>query len=80
MSWLTKAENIDHTFDCLEALGTHAFAQPFFSLINSILAVDQCMVFVLGERANLSCLLSHNFRQQSLATPLARTLPNQVLA
>jgi DNA-binding CsgD family transcriptional regulator len=72
MNWLSKAETIDHIVDCLEALGTREFAQPFFSLIDTVLAVDQCMIFMLSARSDISCLLSRNFRQENLATPLAR--------
>ncbi|MCZ6820500.1 MAG: LuxR C-terminal-related transcriptional regulator [Calditrichaeota bacterium] len=72
MSWLHRTDSIELITECIETLGTRDLFQPFFSLIDAILGVDQCMVFMLDTRSYMSCLLSRNFQEENIAAPLAK--------
>jgi DNA-binding CsgD family transcriptional regulator len=72
MSWPTEIDVIDHIAKCLETAGTRDFCEPFFEIIDKILGVDQCMVFMLSPQSRMTCLLSINFLQEGVATPLAK--------
>lgn len=73
MNWFNKPETIELSVECIETLGTRDFFDPLFRLIEGLLAVDQCMIFMLDSQSRMSCLLSRNFSQENIATPLAKS-------
>ena len=46
---------------CIEALGTRAFYEPFIAIVDQIIGADQCMIFSY-DKGHARCYFSYNAR------------------
>ena len=72
MTWLDNKQAQERMVECIEALGTREFFDPFLEFVHVVLEVDQLMLFVSTPAKEMNCLLSRNFYREGLATPLAK--------
>lgn len=66
------AAALERFAECIEKLGTREFFDPLFRWFDEFLGADQCMIFMLDSQSKMTCLLSRNFYQENIATPLAK--------
>lgn len=71
---MTVKQNNNHALArCILSLGTRAFFNHFFHLLESFIGVDQCVIFQINREDEFSCLLCRNFSNDKTVRTAAKS-------